>query len=99
MNCPCRYDLLYADCILSKRVRRPHQKKGSGYDPISDGEDLRNIEYPFISTPGPATVRVPTMDQIELFNPRIIIISYLKPHNCEQIICIRKEYLKPYKCV
>ena len=29
----------------------------------------------------------------------VIIISYLKPYNCVEIICIRLQYLKPYNCV
>ena len=40
-------------------------------------------------------VNVPSMDQIKLFNYllKIIIISFLKPQSCVQIVDIRKEFL------
>ena len=30
---------------------------------------------------------------------KIVIISYLKPYHCVQIICVGKEYLKLYNSV
>ena len=40
-------------------------------------------------------IRIPFMCEIELFNHllRIIIINYLKPYSCVQIIYITVEYL------
>ena len=52
------------------------------------------LHYPL--SPGVIVpVRVSSMGQIELFNLllRIIIISYLKPFSCVQVVGIRLEYL------
>ena len=59
---------------------------------------LGNVEYPFITITPRSTltgvvvsVRVSSIDQIELFNYllKIIIISYLKPFSYVEIVHIR----------
>ena len=86
-----------------QRGKTPTHKMCLGYDTKpSDGQDPILKLWGMWSTPsllllpGPlrfrvvVPVRVPSMDQIELFNHllRIITICYLKQYSCVQIIYI-----------